>query len=66
MVGRRVGSGGNSTSSSGEGILHRLSLEDSVYLVVDVMLPLLKATHEVEMVHRDVKPSVSGCFVDGL
>jgi len=34
-------------------------VEDAVYLVADVMLPLLKAMHEVGMVHRDVKPSVS-------
>ncbi|KAL7526792.1 hypothetical protein ACHAWF_001914, partial [Thalassiosira exigua] len=53
----RAEGGGNNTSSSGERIPRRLSVEDSVYLVADVMLPLLKAMHEVGMVHRDVKPS---------
>ena len=43
----------------GEKASRRLSVEDSVYLVADVMLPLLKAMHDVGMVHRDVKPSVS-------
>lgn len=43
----------------GEKAQRRLSVEDAVYLVADVMLPLLKAMHEVGMVHRDVKPSVS-------
>ena len=41
----------------------RLAVEDAVYLVADVMLPLLKAMHEVGMVHRDVKPSVSVTYV---
>jgi serine/threonine protein kinase len=45
--------------NNGEKIPRRLSVEDAVYLVADVMLPLLKAMHEVGMVHRDVKPSVS-------
>ena len=45
--------------NNGEKIPRRVSVEDAVYLVADVMLPLLKAMHEVGMVHRDVKPSVS-------
>ncbi len=45
--------------ADGEKIPRRVSVEDAVYLVADVMLPLLKAMHEVGMVHRDVKPSVS-------
>ena len=44
---------------AGEKAPRRLAVEDAVYLVADVMLPLLKAMHEVGMVHRDVKPSVS-------
>ena len=49
-------SGGNSsgTSSGGAGgmVPRRVSVADAVYLVSDVMLPLLKAMHEVGMVHR--------------
>lgn len=41
----------------------RVSVEDAVYLVADVMLPLLKRMHGVGMVHRDVKPSVSTIHV---
>ncbi len=48
--------------ADGEKIPRRVSVEDAVYLVADVMLPLLKAMHEVGMVHRDVKPSVSMCI----
>ena len=51
--------------SSGEKMPRRVSVEDAVYLVADVMLPLLKAMHEVGMVHRDVKPSVSYCIFLG-
>ena len=35
----------------------RISTKDAVYLVADVMLPLLRHMHEVGVVHRDVKPS---------
>ena len=54
------GGGGTLMMSGGAGekIPRRLSVQDSVYLVADVMLPLLKAMHEVGIVHRDVKPSV--------
>lgn len=50
---------GTTLSSLGGRLPRRLSIKDAVYLVVDVMLPLLKAMHEVGIVHRDVKPSVS-------
>lgn len=46
-------------AEDGEKSNRRVSVEDAVYLVTDVVLPLLKAMHEVGMVHRDVKPSVS-------
>ena len=48
---------------AGEKAPRRLAVEDAVYLVADVMLPLLKAMHEVGMVHRDVKPSVSSSII---
>ena len=51
--------GGGPTLSLGGRVPRRLSVQDAVYLVADVMLPLLKAMHEVGIVHRDVKPSVS-------
>jgi serine/threonine protein kinase len=51
--------GSGTTLSLGGRIPRRLSVEDAVYLVADVMLPLLKAMHDVGIVHRDVKPSVS-------
>ena len=35
----------------------RVSIKDSVYLVADVMLPLLREMHKAGVVHRDVKPS---------
>jgi hypothetical protein len=53
------GGGAGGSMSTGEKVPRRLSIQDSVYLVAEVMLPLLKAMHEVGMVHRDVKPSVS-------
>lgn len=40
----------------------RVSVEDAIYLVADVMLPLLKRMHSVGIVHRDVKPSVSHIY----
>ena len=40
-------------------VTRRLSIGDAVYLVADVVLPLLRAMHGVGIVHRDVKPSVS-------
>ncbi len=58
--------GGNSAGGSSAGAVpRRVSVEDAVYLVADVMLPLLKAMHEVGMVHRDVKPSVSFTISNG-
>lgn len=56
-----VADGGNKYSNSaGTGNTpRRVSVRDAVYLVADVMLPLLKAMHHVGVVHRDVKPSVS-------
>lgn len=51
-------------AGTGEKVPRRLSIQDSVYLVAEVMLPLLKALHEVGIVHRDVKPSVR--FVNGV
>jgi tau tubulin kinase len=35
----------------------RMSIDNAVYLVADVMLPLLQSIHAVGVVHRDVKPS---------
>lgn len=61
----KVDGGGNNSSAGEKTTARRLSVEDSVYLVADVMLPLLKAMHEVGMVHRDVKPSVSSCYLGG-
>ena len=46
-------------AEDGERSNRRVSVEDAVYLAADVVLPLLRAMHEVGMVHRDVKPSVS-------
>lgn len=56
---KSIGGGTSLGGSSSSSIPRRVSVEDAVYLVADVMLPLLKAMHEVGMVHRDVKPSVS-------
>ena len=38
----------------GGGTPRRVSVEDAVYLVADVMLPLLKGMHGVGIVHRSV------------
>ena len=40
-------------------VTRRLPIGDAVYLVADVVLPLLRGMHGVGIVHRDVKPSVS-------
>lgn len=42
----------------------RLTIEDSVFLTANTMLPLLQRMHEVGIVHRDVKPS--NCVKRGL
>jgi serine/threonine protein kinase len=47
------------TPTAGGAVTRRLSAGDAVYLVADVVLPLLRAMHGVGIVHRDVKPSVS-------
>eukprot|EP00592_Proboscia_alata_P018430 CAMPEP_0194419418 /NCGR_PEP_ID=MMETSP0176-20130528/18563_1 /TAXON_ID=216777 /ORGANISM="Proboscia alata, Strain PI-D3" /LENGTH=400 /DNA_ID=CAMNT_0039226363 /DNA_START=532 /DNA_END=1730 /DNA_ORIENTATION=+ len=44
-------SGGSATPN------RRLCASDAVYLTADIILPLLKALHDVGVVHRDVKPS---------
>lgn len=44
----------NARGASGGGTPRRVSVEDAVYLVADVMLPLLKGMHGVGIVHRSV------------
>lgn len=51
--------GKDKNEKPGSSTPRRVSVEDAVYLVADVMLPLLRGMHGVGMVHRDVKPSVS-------
>lgn len=54
---QQAGSSSSMAASPANTAPRRLSVADAVYLVADVMLPLLKAMHEVGIVHRDVKPS---------